>query len=423
MDANSQYARGRQKVTPAPWQASSRRASPAGSILAGFFILGIGLCAAVPAWGDEKIVRVTTQASLNQALSQAKPGTRIQIAEGRYRAGIRGTGVRGTKEQPITIEGLDLNSPPLFAGGNEGWHLTDCAHLTLRNIAVSGQRHNGINIDDGGTYETPSHHIVLENIRVNDVGPEGNCDAIKLSGVDDFVVRNCRIDGWGGQAIDMVGCHRGLIENCELRGKEGFAQATGLQTKGGSRDIIIRRCRLYDAGARGVNLGGSTGRQFFRPLDANYEARNIAVEGCVFVGSEVPVAFVGVDGATVRYNTIYHPGKWVFRILQETTADGFLPCRHGRFQRNLIVFRASDVRTAGNIGPHTQPASFTFDDNYWYCEDRPAASRPSLPVKETGGVYGDDPQLKSARDQDFTPQAKTAAAYGASAFKPDSAAQ
>jgi hypothetical protein len=76
-----------------------------------------------------------------------------------------------------------------------------------------------------------------------------------------------------------------------------------------------------------VNIGGSTGIPYFRPpLDQwpagvpKSEARNIVVEGNTFIGSLSPICFVGVDGATVRFNTIYKPGKWAFRILQETTA-------------------------------------------------------------------------------------------------------
>jgi len=375
------------------------------------------LCIAGPVLAGEDILHVDSDAALSRALKQAGPATRIRIAPGRYRPGVWAAGLRGTRERPITIEGRDPQNPPRFEGGNEGWHLTDSAHVTLRHIDVSGQRHNGINIDDGGTYDTPSEHIFLRNIRVSDIGPSGNCDGIKLSGVDDFVVRNCQINGWGGQAVDMVGCHRGLIESCTFRGKKGYSQTTGPQTKGGSSDITIRRCTFHDAGARAVNLGGSTGLQFFRPPGAKYEARNITVEGCVFVGSEAPITFVGVDGATVRNNTIYHPGKWIFRILQETTADGFVPCRNGRFQRNLIVYRSSDIQTTANIGPDTQPESFVFDDNYWYCEDQPA-SRPRLPGRETGGVYGPNPRLKSPADDDWSPLAPAATKYGAGAWQP-----
>jgi len=315
------------------------------------------------------------------------------------------------------IEGAGEDQPPVFEGGGTGWQLSDCAYVTLRNISVRGQGQNGINVDDGGSFDTPAHHIVLEKIRVADVGPRGNFDAIKLSGVDDFVVRRCTIEGWGGQGVDMVGCHRGLIEGCTFRGKEGFSHSAGPQTKGGSKDIAIRRCFFVNAGDRAVNLGGSTGLDYFRPRGTLYEAKDVLVEGCVFVGGEAPVAFVGVEGAVVRYNTIYRPGKWVLRILQETTAPGFAACGNNRFERNLVVFRRQEVGVFVNIGPNTRPETFVFLNNLWFCEDRPAASRPELPAAETGGVYGIDPRLANPQRGQFQPRNRQAAAFGAWAWK------
>ena len=343
--------------------------------------------------GAELVVKVAADASLRAAIRGARPGTRIRIAPGRYSPGVYATGLKGTRQSPIVIEGADEKDPPIFRGGGEGWHLTDCEFVTLRNIAVEGPSSNGINVDDGGSFDTPSHHIVLERLRVSDVGPRGNHDAIKLSGVTDFVVRNCAIEGWGGQAPDMVGCHRGLIEGCTFRGKKGFSQHSGPQTKGGSSQIVIRRCLFLDAAQRGVNIGGSTGLAFFRPKGALYEAKQITVEGCVFAGCQAPIAFVGVDSAVVRYNTFYRPGKWVMRILQETTKEGFVPCRNGRFEHNLVVFRRAEVGVFVNVGPNTRPETFQFSDNLWFCEDRPESSRPRLPVRETGGVYGLNPML------------------------------
>ena len=48
---------------------------------------------------------------------------------------------------------------------------------------------------------------------------KGNHDGIKLSGVQDVVIRNVVVEGWGteGSAIDFVGVHRALIENSVLR--------------------------------------------------------------------------------------------------------------------------------------------------------------------------------------------------------------
>lgn len=369
--------------------------------------------------GAEQVKRVADDAALRAALRQARPGTRILIAAGRYAPGVFLRDMHGTAAAPIVIEGEDPKNPPLFEGGGTAWQLSDCSYLTLRNLSVRGQRHNGINIDDGGTFDTPAHHLVLEDLRVAEIGPSGNFDGIKLSGVDDFVVRGCTVEGWGGQAVDMVGCHRGVIEGCTFRGRKGFSQHTGPQAKGGSSDITIRRCLFVEAGGRAVQMGGSTGMAYFRPPTARYEAKDIRVEGCVFVGSDAPVAFTGADSSVFRYNTIYRPTRWILRILQETTAPGFVPCRRGRFEHNLIVFRRSELSTWVNIGPNTQPESFVFARNWWFCEDRPETSKPVLPAAETGGVYGIDPKLADPHRNRFEPQNAQAAAFGASAWQPD----
>jgi hypothetical protein len=376
-------------------------------------LLAVNSAAAV-----ERIVAVRDDASLRTAVKSARPGTHILIAPGRYRPGVWVENTQGTANEPIIIEGGNPQHPPLFQGGSEACHFAGCSYLTLRNLAIQGQTENGLNLDDGGKYDKPAHHIVLEKIQVSDIGPRGNHDAIKLSGVDDFVVHDCQVDGWGGQSVDMVGCHRGLIEGCRFLGKPECSQETGPQCKGGSSQITIRRCLFRNGGLRAVNLGGSTGLKFFRPQGALYEAKDLCVEGCAFVGSVAPIAFAGVDGAVVRYNTIYHPSKWVMRILQETIEPGFVPCRNGRFEHNLIVFRRAEVQVLVNVGPHTQPESFSFSQNLWYCEDRPASSKPPLPTPETGGLYGINPQLIAPEQNLFKPQAPQAVVFGALAWKP-----
>ena len=178
-------------------------------------------------------------------------------------------------------------------------HLTDPAYVELHDLVISKARGNGLNIDDGGSYDTPAHHVVLRRLVVRDVGSDGNHDGLKLSGLDDFTVEECTVERWGkrGSAIDMVGCHQGFLRGCTIR--EGDAtNANGVQAKGGSRDISILQCRFENAGGRGVNLGGSTGLPYFRPKPQGYEAKDITVEDCTFLGSMAPIAFVGVDGAT-----------------------------------------------------------------------------------------------------------------------------
>ena len=193
-----------------------------------------------------------------------------------------------------------------------------------------------------------------------------------------------------------------MIEGCTFTARP-TGGSNAVQMKGGTRDVLVRRNRFLDAGARAINIGGSTGLQFFRPKVEGFEAKDIRVEGNLFVGATAPVAFVGVDGATVRFNTFHLPGRWVMRILQETTAPGFIPCRAGVFTDNIVVFR-SDMWSEGgcNIGPNTAPDTFRFARNAWFCTDRPKASRPTLPTAETDGIYGLDPGFVDPERGDFS---------------------
>ncbi|MDH7568302.1 MAG: right-handed parallel beta-helix repeat-containing protein [Armatimonadota bacterium] len=359
--------------------------------------LALGVLAVVPAGAA---VTVRDSNALAAALRAAAPGTTVLLQPGDYPGGLYFANLKGSPGKPIVIGAVDPARPPRIVGGANNLHLSEVAYLELHDLVLTGARSNGINIDDGGTFETPSHHVVLRNVRVSDVAAPGNYDGIKLSGLQDFRVENCTVERFGGQGIDMVGCHRGVIEGCTFR-QEGDHSSVGVQAKGGSSQITVRRCRFVGL-SRGVNLGGSTGMPFFRPKPQGYEAKEIVVEGCIFERCQAPVAFVGVDGAVVRYNTIYRPGRWALRILQETRAPEFVPCRNGVFQDNVVVFQSGSWFEGGvNIGPGTAPHTFRFSGNVWFCEDRPERSRPSLPTPEQGGIVGRDPLLIDPERADF----------------------
>lgn len=371
------------------------------TILAVTVALALG-AASCSSEAEEK--RVTGVDELREALQKAEPGSSVLLAPGEYAGGLSLENLKGEEGRPIVIGAADPQNPPRIVGGAQAIHLSNVSYVELRDLCVSGQSGNGLNIDDGGSFDTPAHDITLTRLTVTDIGPRGNRDGIKLSGVEDFVVRDCRIERWGdgGSGIDMVGCHGGLIKGCRFTAREGLG-GSGVQAKGGSSRVTVRRCLFEHAGGRAVNIGGSTGLQFFRPQGVGYEARDITVEGNVFVGSQAPFAFVGVDGAKVEYNTVYLPQRWAMRILQETTEPGFVPCRDGVFRRNIVVFQSDKWSEGGvNIGPNTAPASFVFEKNLWYCRDRPDRSKPALPTEEIDGLYGQDPLLADPPRGDFT---------------------
>jgi hypothetical protein len=344
-----------------------------------------------------------------RAVGNAKPGDVVLLAPGDYPGGFYFQDLHGEPDRPIVIASRDPSNPARFVGGATAIHLAGAAHVELRDFVVTGATANGLNLDDQGSIQKAAHHLALRRLTVTNVGPEGNRDGVKMSGVDDFTIEDCRVSDWGsdGSGIDMVGCHRGLIRGNRFGGAMNRG-SEGVQMKGGSSEIVVRQNRFENAGQRAVNIGGSTGLEYFRPPLASWtrpysEAWGITVEGNLFVGSAAPVAFVGVDGAVVRFNTIYRPKRWALRILQQTLADGFVPSRNGVFASNLVVFRSDEWASGGiNIGPATAPETFRFEQNAWYCLDRPEASRPNLPMPEANGIYGVEPVFVEAGQDAYT---------------------
>lgn len=394
-----------------------------------FFLLAGTMLLPLTASAQKMNIDVNSNAQLRAALQAAKPGQTIRLAPGEYQGGLYAENLRGTAELPIVIAG-NAQNPPLLKGGGNAFHISGAAYVELRDLKIEGARDNGINIDDSGVYTRPTRFITLKNLHISNIGQRGNHDGIKLSGIDDFRIEGCRIDKWGtgaGSGIDMVGCHRGKIVNNTFvhQADMNATGGSGVQCKGGTRDIAIQGNRFENAGQRAVNIGGSTGLEFFRPPlndaaqwpNGFHEAQNITVEGNVFIGSLSPLAFVGVDGAKVRFNTIYQPSRWALRVLQETTQAGFVPSRGGVFTDNLIVFRSTQWTTGGiNVGPKTAPETFQFARNLWFCEDSLQRSRPDLPVAEKDGVYGQDPQFEEAPRNFALKAQSTAQGKGAHAW-------
>lgn len=329
-------------------------------------------------------VKVGVSSQLRNAIGRLKPGDTILIAPGEYSGNIYLANTSGTKNAPITIRGADPDNPPLFKGGGQAFHLADCSYINLSNLIVKGFPSNGINIDDAGSFETPAHHVTLENITILETGPKGNHDALKISGLDYFTIRNCHFEAWGGSAIDMVGCHHGIVEDCTFIGGKGFSQSNAVQLKGGTTHILVQTSLFKNTGQRAINLGGSTGLQFFRPKVGDYEAKDITIAGNRFIGGMTPLAWVTADGGHVHHNTIIRPEKWILRILQETKNAKFKPCHDGLFENNLIIYD-SRIQVFVNVGAGTAPKTFKFRSNAWHNLD--GKRKPSLPTPEQNALY------------------------------------
>jgi hypothetical protein len=360
-----------------------------------------GECRDVPTFADgltpERVIDIEPGDDLEAALATATPGTAVRLGPGSYDGGAFISGLTGTEGAPVWVGGEPGREKPVIRGGANALQLSNASYVILHDLEITGQTSNGLNVDDGGDATDPAHHLIFRDLLIRDIGSGGNQDCLKLSGVDDYVVLDSEFIGCsGGSAIDQVGCHDGLV----VRNVFSELGGNGVQTKGGSARIRITRNRFMNAGERAVNLGGSTGFEFFRPAlsssEPNAEARDIQVVANFFWGGISPIAFVGCVDCLVANNTLLNPEHWVARILQETTTEGeyeFAPASNGRFLNNIVIYERANLSTHVNVGPDTEPASFEFANNLWYASDAPDQSEPDLPVPEVDGIYGENPNL------------------------------
>ncbi|WP_455222047.1 hypothetical protein, partial [Kaarinaea lacus] len=313
------------------------------------------------------------------AASHATPGTRINLHAGIYPAAGSIANLQGTANEPIAIV---ANGNVVFDPGNEVvvLHFRDPRYVVLQGFTVRNTPVHGINIDDGGTYDTPAEHVIIRNLTFRNIGRGGNHDCLKMSGVDRFLVLDSEFDGCNhGEAIDMVGCHQGVVKGNFIHN----IPVNAINTKGGSSDILIQGNRFSDVVSRAINAGGHTGLKYYRPINAPYEGARIRMLANIFerVGQNdgASVSFTGCDHCVFANNTIIEPRSYIVRILQERRGDRFAPSRNGYFINNIIIFNTSDIGSYVNIGDGTAPETFTFGNNLWYALDRTDFSGPNIP--------------------------------------------
>lgn len=347
------------------------------------------LLSGCPAHAIERIAN--TPATFLSALRSAQPGDSIALEPGVYEVSTIGSAFFQSGLTDVVIHRRPgTTGEVVFRGGLEGLHLSDATNVTLENLVFEGQTGNGINIDDGGSFATPTTGVTIRNVTVRDMQSGGNSDGIKLSGVTGFVIDRVVVQNWGGagSAIDPVGSHNGLIVNSVFQ--HATAGNSGVRPKGGSKNIrvLANRFEMPQGAGRAIQAGGSTDAEFFRFIegDSGYEAREITAAGNLIVDAQAALSYVNIDGGEFHHNWLQNPRSWAARILNENPGSAIVDTRNGVFADNVIEYDGGSWNRPVNVGPETEPQTFTFARNQWNNTSGPTSI--SLPVAETGGVYG-----------------------------------
>lgn len=333
-----------------------------------------------------------THNNLESACQAAQPGDTILIYTGIYNNDDYIEDLHGTPNAWISIKAA-LGNTVTFSGGTQAFQMSDPRYVYFSGLNFEKQTGNGVNIDDGGSYDSPAQYIVFDNCHWKALSASGNNDQLKMSGVNNIIIKNCSFTNGsaGGSMVDMVGCHDALFENNTF--ESGGSNC--IQTKGGSKDITIIRNKFINGGQRAINIGGSTDLQYFRPSGASTEASNIFVYANIFEGAQAALAFVGAVNCMAINNTIITPASWAVRILQENTEPGILQCSNNTIRNNIFVLTNTD-KPAFNIGGNTKPETFTCSNNLWYKQGNSSWPGPNTPVAEPGVIINLDPLLDIA---------------------------
>ncbi|NUK05033.1 right-handed parallel beta-helix repeat-containing protein [Streptomyces lunaelactis] len=133
------------------------------------------------------VIDVTTAAQLKSALTAARPGDTIRLADGRYTGNFKAT-TPGTSGSRITLTGS--SKAVLTAGGGYGLHLNGASYWTVKGVTVTGGQKgimtdtaDGVVIDsvtvhgldmEGVHFRKSSRNGVIKNSRIYDTGNNGS---------------------------------------------------------------------------------------------------------------------------------------------------------------------------------------------------------------------------------------------------------
>ena len=379
------------------------------------------LCLTAPAAATQHLVRAGS--NWQQLQRRLKPGDEIILMPGRHRPATL-DGLRGERDRPIVIRGLDPARPSVIHAARFGIRLIDPRHVQLRDLSVRGATIHGILIEGRTNVDALPGPIVLTRVTITDTGPIGSATvdsrhALSIRHMRGVSIRSCHIEGWSGSAIEVVGGREISIRDCTFVGHDDRHQVTGVRLRAGCRGVGIDRCRFTNVGDQGICVGGASQPDEFHPRlaeedepDSLFEASRVTITRSTFLGGLCAVAFVNCTKAIVRRCTIVRPRRAVVSIRRDQQDPRFAAPRRCAFGGNLVIWEPGDLTSLTHLGPGADISSVVLEENLWWTPGGPAA------IKALGAFPGtfSTPQIVDvdpALDATLRPVTAAAGHFGA----------
>lgn len=266
---------------------------------------------------------------ITEAIGLANPGDTIVLSAGRYRLdsplflnkrGLKLAGIMG--QRAVLVADDDKAAVHIVAGG-----------VQLQDLVLQGGFY-GVKIEPEDE-RMPVRGVAIRNCTISSTA----ADAVKSYLADDLLIEHCQIGPTGlrqkdnAEGIDIIASVKVRIRGCTI----DQAATNAIYFKGGTRDGIVERCLIRQAGHGGILLGQDTDPEYMRDR-VRFEAIDCVARNNIIAGTKM--AGLGTySGQNIAFinNTLLDTASAGQASIWIVTNERNTPSEKVMLQNNIIV--------------------------------------------------------------------------------------
>lgn len=388
---------------------------------------------------------VNPGADWSDTVQRCRPGDEVVLLPGTspHRPGSIEK-VHGEPDRPITIRGAAPDRPAIIQAENWGLLLRQASNVVIQDVVIHGARIAGVDLSpqecesvgaaarrhEGERAPETLSGIVLRRVVIMRTAAEPGRNAIRAVGVKGLTLDRCRIDGWGGAAVQLAGCTSVDIASCRFGAIQQDAQEQTISIGKGSADVCIRRCR-FEPGLRvGIALGAdgegqapATGSGLTETSAGDTpptSVRSVRIEDSLFNRVEQPLVIGDVNGLDVTCCTFLDPRQSFVRFdapqgraawASGVTFANNLFTWQLNGTRALVLVPAASAAAAAAGRPDPLAGAVLWNENLWWSAEHAVEAPEKLPLPGREGfpqLVDVDPNLDGA----LMPSSEAARSFG-----------
>lgn len=324
---------------------------------------GSPACANTPSNGTE----ANPWCTINYGISQISSGATLYVKAGTYNEAVLIDRASGTAGNPTVIQAFPGDSVTILGNGVDGGRvkIAGVSYVTFDSFIIT-------NFNQGLFIEN-SHHIVVQNSTVHDVGQEGLHVRLNSSFVviQDSTVRNTRKWQFNGEGMYIGTGSAGPLDNTNnIIIRNNVIHDTideGIELKPGTHDCLVEGNTLFNISSGGATTGSIEVNQAVAGVQHWDSNPNHVIRNNIIHSSSTAIR--AGTGVSVYNNLIYSLTSGQRGIyVDNLSSDGYTRIIYHNTidlaSANAVVVAGGTADVKNNIGPTGSGNIFTADSYY-----------------------------------------------------------